>query len=87
MGNKTVVKNNETRTLNSDAVLQVTALQYLKEALGQERYEECAELVRAAKMFGAQPGQIRAVLTGNARGAQGGRSKLVVLKKNEGQRF
>lgn len=35
----------------------LTALLYLKEALVEERYEECAELVRIALEFGA--GEVR----------------------------
>ncbi|HOY08975.1 MAG TPA: hypothetical protein PLB05_02740 [Candidatus Omnitrophota bacterium] len=87
MGNNTVVKNNETRTLNADNVLKVTALQYLKEALAQECYEECAELVRAAKQFGAHPDDIRVILSGHARRVMGAQEKLVVIKKGWGRRF
>lgn len=87
MGNNTVVENNETRILNADRVLKVTALQYLKEALCQERYEDCAELVRAAKLFGAQPDDIRVVLTGFARVVMGAPEKLVVVKRIRARRF
>ena len=87
MENNTVVQKNETRTLNSDTVLKVTALQYLKETLSQERYEDCAELVRAAKMFGARPEEIREILTGNACGILRARDQLVTLKKSGGRRF
>jgi len=42
--------------------LRLTALLYLREALQTERYEECAELIRFAKRFGARNGDIRSLL-------------------------
>ena len=56
-----------------DQALQVTALIYLKEALVNERYEECAELVRAAKRFGATQGEIKQTIVEGARGLKVGR--------------
>ena len=37
---------------------KVTSLIYLKEALAQEAYEECDELIAAALQFGATPEEI-----------------------------
>ena len=42
--------------------IRLTALLYLKEALLKERYEECAEIVAAAKEFGAADFEIRDLL-------------------------
>lgn len=39
-----------------------TALLYLREALFEERYEECAEFVRTALEFGATAFEVRAIL-------------------------
>ena len=39
----------------ADQALRVTALSYLKEALIQEQYEECAELVRAGSSHRTTP--------------------------------
>ncbi len=42
--------------------LRLTALLYLREALLEERYEECATAIEIAREFGAQPIEIRLLL-------------------------
>ena len=42
--------------------VKLTALLYLKEALNEERYEECPFMIRVAKDFGAQDFEIRHLL-------------------------
>ena len=42
--------------------VKLTALLYLKEALQRERYEECSELIRVAKEFGAQDREVEELL-------------------------
>lgn len=42
--------------------VKLTALLYLKEALLQEKYENCAEFIRVATEFGAELFEIRALL-------------------------
>jgi len=42
--------------------IKLTALVYLREALNQERYEECPEIIRIAKEFGAQNDEIKLLL-------------------------
>ena len=42
--------------------VKLTALLYLREALLEERYEECAPLIATANEFGAQPFEIRNLL-------------------------
>lgn len=37
-----------------DHPVKLTALMYLKEALLEERYEDCKELIAVAREFGAQ---------------------------------
>ena len=44
-----------------DAV-KLTALLYLREALQNQRYEECPEFIRVAQEFGAQPREIEELL-------------------------
>ena len=61
------------QTQTGDEVLAVTALIYLKEALTNERYEECAEFVRAAKRFGATQSDIKQTLVEGARAFKTGR--------------
>ena len=39
--------------------VKLTALLYLKEALTDERYEECPFIIRVAQEFGAQDFEIR----------------------------
>lgn len=47
--------------LNRDPV-RVTALWYLKEALLEERYEECAEIIAIAYEFGARESEVEGLL-------------------------
>lgn len=64
MGPRIEYKRQENRTVwrgNRDPV-KLTALLYLKEALLQERYEDCAEFVQVAREFGALAVEIRNVL-------------------------
>ena len=42
--------------------IKLTALLYLREALLDERYEECAEFIAIAGEFGANPNAIRNLL-------------------------
>ena len=42
--------------------VKLTALIYLREALLEARYEECAEIIAIAKEFGALNGEIRLLL-------------------------
>lgn len=43
--------------------VKVTALEYLREALSQERYEEMKEIAEIAKEFGATYWELHNVLT------------------------
>ncbi len=63
-------KNEEQRP---DQLLQVTALAYLQDALTNERYEECAQLVKAARQYGAQAREIQKVLVDGAKRTRFGR--------------
>ena len=47
--------------VNKDPV-KLTALLYLREALLEERYEECAEFIAIAKEFGAVSFEIKNLL-------------------------
>mgnify|MGYP000949388961 CR=1 FL=1 len=64
--NRVFKKNKITR----DEVLKVTTLLYFKEALLRERYEDCAELIRIAKGFGAEPGEVSGIIAECNRGEE-----------------
>lgn len=51
--------------------LQVTALLYLQEALAEERYEECTELISSAKELGVGQTEISTVLASYVRRLKG----------------
>lgn len=72
MNNNAVANNQHRDAVVYDRVLKATSLLYFKDALLNQRYEDCAELVRAAKSFGAQPGEISRVITGVINGESGG---------------
>ena len=59
--------------------VKLTALLYLKEALLEERYEECAEMIAIAKEFGAQPFEIGYLLE-DPRRLPGGSSNDIRLR-------
>ena len=55
----------------AENALQVTALLYLQEALAEERYEECAELIRSARELGVGQAAIGTVLASYVRQLKG----------------
>ena len=60
---------------------------YLQDALANERYEECAELVKAARKYGAEGRDIQKVLADGARRARFARTKEPARKQNGSRRF
>jgi hypothetical protein len=70
-----------------DVALRVTALSYLKEALVKERYEECAELIVAAKDFGASTRDVRVTIARAVRGLKAGGRGTVPVKRTFRKRF
>jgi len=59
--NNVLIKDEE--ALGTDQLLRLTALVYLKEALVEQKYETCQELIDTAKNVGVNPGDITAVIT------------------------
>jgi len=68
-----VFKYEKNKPIARDEVLKVTSLLYFKDALFNEKYEDCRELVRIAKRFGARKTDIRRVIAESNRGARVGR--------------
>lgn len=60
--------NNSDRSPSEEAMLKLTALVRLKEALDGERFEECADLVVRAKEHGAEQPDIRLVIDQSLQG-------------------
>jgi len=60
-----VVFTNTNKPTAPDALLKTTSLLYFKEALRNQQYEQCAELIRSAKKFGARQSEIRKVIVGH----------------------
>ncbi len=59
------MKNNallQEEVLGSDQILQVTALLYLKEALVNQQFESCPEIIDSAKKFGVSQEDVSAVI-------------------------
>ena len=80
--------NKDTQETNNDnQLLQTTALAYLQDALANERYEECAQLIRDAKTYGVQAREIQKVLTEAARRARFARTGVVLRRKTGVKRF
>lgn len=63
------------RRLEIDPVA-LTALYYLKEALLEERYEDCAAIIRLALEFGAGPARVGYLLEDPRRPVQGSKQKV-----------
>lgn len=68
MENNRILNNEKNKPIVRDEVLKATALLYFKDALFRERYEDCAELIRAAKGFGAEQAEISEVIAESNRG-------------------
>jgi len=51
--------------------VKLTALLYLRDALIEERYEECAFFIEVAKEYGAQPIEIQYLLEDRRRRPKG----------------
>ena len=49
-------------TIKSDEILKLTALVYFEEALNQEDYENCTELINIARGFGALQSDIKSII-------------------------
>ncbi len=68
--------------LTSNEVLKLSALLYLKEALEEQKYELCADLVQIAQQFGATQGDVTQVITAFLRGEKGEGPKQPKTQKN-----
>ena len=80
--NNTIANNRPNDLVVYDRVLKATSLLYFKDALLNQRYEDCAELLRTAKSFGAQPGEISRIIA-EATGADTGQN---VAYRTKGKR-
>ena len=56
---------NQEEVFGADQLVKVTALLYLKEALVNQEYETCPDLVESAKKLGVDPGEISALIKGH----------------------
>lgn len=63
---------NSKQTPIGEEALKATALLYLQEALRQEEYESCAEIIDSARNLGANSDEIGKVLSDYVRGIGGG---------------
>lgn len=81
------LNKNDNNEQKPDELLQVTALAYLQDALANERYEECAQLIKSARQYGAQGRDIQKVLADGAKRARFGRPSEPVRKQAGVRRF
>ena len=75
------------KELRTEDMLKLTALLYFREALIKEQFEDCAELVRTAKEYGADSRHIRAVIASTVRKDKGGRTRVAYRKGRKRSRF
>lgn len=80
------INNGPDQSARADEVLKLTALVYFEDALTAQRYEDCPELIRAAKSFGATQADIRAVINGYVGGIKTGRGKEPAKPALKGRR-
>ena len=62
MRNSLVYQNENNKPKAPDELLKTTSLLYFKEALRDQRFEQCSTLIKTAKRFGAQNADIRKVI-------------------------
>ncbi len=72
MKNSVVLNGNVDGQFYANEVLKLTSLIYLKEALLTQQFENCAALIREAKIFGAQQKEISDVIAEALGGVKGG---------------
>jgi len=83
--NNNLVSNNSYTT--GDEILKLTALLYIEDALTNEQFEDCRELIKSAKELGARSSEIRQVLLGYIRRIRLGPSRTSeVDRKSRTQR-
>ena len=68
MKKNAVFNNKNNQWITPDETLKATSLLYFKEALLNEEYEDCEELIRIAKRFGATQSEISGVVAECNRG-------------------
>ena len=59
---KAICQPKKERTTSVDHPVKVTSLCYLKEALIQEKYEDCRSIVDIAREFGAESSEIKKII-------------------------
>jgi hypothetical protein len=62
-----LTQKNQSESIAVDKTLKATALIYLNEALTKERYEDCREIIKRAKRFGAESQEIQEVISSYVR--------------------
>ncbi len=72
----------ENEVLTSNEVLKLSAFLYLSEALVAQEYESCAALIASAKEFGAEPGEVSAVIAAFLKGERQGKPNEAKQGKN-----
>ena len=80
MKSEAIFTSEENQAPAADEILKATALVYFKDALFKQEYEHCKELMDLAKKFGAQPSEIREVLTSYIKEAKSGSQNEANLK-------
>ena len=85
MRNEIAFNKNINKKNNPDEALKYTTLLYLGEALDNERYEECPDLIRSAKRFGATSSQVRKTIARHLKKIKG-RNINKARNKSPGQR-
>ncbi len=77
-----LLNEEQSQAVTADEILQVTALLYFQEALLNEEYESCKELVDIAKNFGVSSSEINKVIAAYIRTIKAGGPNEANPKKN-----
>lgn len=72
MRNNTLFNGKKNKLRHTDNTLKQTALLYLREALRKDEYEDCAELIKNAKRFGALQAEITQLIASHIAGEKEG---------------
>ena len=76
---------NDDQALGANQLLKLTTLVYLKEALVNQKYETCQELIDTAKNLGVTSGDISAVIADYLNADNPGRQKTNRLRSYKGE--
>ena len=81
MQNRVIDTQKKNPAINPDETLKATSLLYLKDALINEQFEQCKDLIDKAKAFGAKKVEIAEVIAEYVQQKGSGQNEAVNIRR------